>query len=180
MVPRSLRCSDPSSLFGAEDLFFCPGGSAKTAFPFFENYEEVNIVKEALNNILAAAKAELEQAQDAKALEDVRVRYLGKKGELTAILKQMGSLSAEERPVIGQLANQVRAEIETLLAETGAELREKALEKRLMEEASGCDPARQEAGNRSSRHPLNLVLDELKEIFLGMGFDVVTGPEVGG
>ena len=91
MVPRSLRCSDPSSLFGAEDLFFCPGGSAKTAFPFFENYEEVNIVKEALNNILAAAKAELEQAQDAKALEDVRVRYLGKKGELTAILKQMGS-----------------------------------------------------------------------------------------
>ena len=59
MVPRSLRCSDPSSLFGAEDLFFCPGGSAKTAFPFFENYEEVNIVKEALNNILAAAKAEI-------------------------------------------------------------------------------------------------------------------------
>ena len=89
-------------------------------------------MKEALNNILAAAKAELEQAQDAKALEDVRVRYLGKKGELTAILKQMGSLSAEERPVIGQLANQVRAEIETLLAETGAELKEKALEKRLM------------------------------------------------
>ena len=89
MVPRSLRCSDSSSLFGEEDLFFCPGGSAKTAFPFFENYEEVNIVKEALNNILAAAKAELEQAQDAaKALEDVRVRYLGKKGELTAILKQ--------------------------------------------------------------------------------------------
>ena len=58
-------------------------------------------MKEALNNILAAAKAELEQAQDAKALEDIRVRYLGKKGELTVILKQMGSLSAEERPVIG-------------------------------------------------------------------------------
>lgn len=57
-------------------------------------------MKEALNNILAAAKAELEQAQDAKALEDIRVRYLGKKGELTVILKQMGSLSAEERPVI--------------------------------------------------------------------------------
>ena len=75
-------------------------------------------MKEALNNILAAAKAELEQAQDAKALEDIRVRYLGKKGELTVILKQMGSLSAEERPVIGQLANQVRAEIESMLAET--------------------------------------------------------------
>ena len=177
MVPRSLRCSDPSSLFGAEDLFFCPGGSAKTAFPFFENYEEVNIVKEALNNILAAAKAELEQAQDAKALEDVRVRYLGKKGELTAILKQMGSLSAEERPVIGQLANQVRAEIETLLAETGAELKEKALQKRLMEERLDVTlPGKKQVIGH--QHPLNLVLDELKEIFLGMGFDVVTGPEV--
>ena len=165
MVPRSLRCSDPSSLFGAEDLFFCPGGSAKTAFPFFENYEEVNIVKEALNNILAAAKAELEQAQDAKALEDVRVRYLGKKGELTAILKQMGSLSAEERPVIGQLANQVRAEIETLLAETGAELKEKALEKRLMEERLDVTlPGKKQVIGH--QHPLNLVLDELKEIFL--------------
>lgn len=168
MVPRSLRCSDPSSLFGAEDLFFCPGGSAKTAFPFFENYEEVNIVKEALNNILAAAKAELEQAQDAKALEDVRVRYLGKKGELTAILKQMGSLSAEERPVIGQLANQVRAEIETLLAETGAELKEKALEKRLMEERLDVTlPGKKQVIGH--QHPLNLVLDELKEIFLGHG-----------
>ena len=145
--------------------------------PFFENYEEVNIVKEALNNILAAAKAELEQAQDAKALEDVRVRYLGKKGELTAILKQMGSLSAEERPVIGQLANQVRAEIETLLAETGAELKEKALEKRLMEERLDVTlPGKKQVIGH--QHPLNLVLDELKEIFLGMGFDVVTGPEV--
>ena len=127
--------------------------------------------------VLAAAKAELEQAQDAKALEDVRVRYLGKKGELTAILKQMGSLSAEERPVIGQLANQVRAEIETLLAETGAELKEKALEKRLMEERLDVTlPGKKQVIGH--QHPLNLVLDELKEIFLGMGFDVVTGPEV--
>ena len=135
MVPRSLRCSDPSSLFGAEDLFFCPGGSAKTAFPFFENYEEVNIVKEALNNILAAAKAELEQAQDAKALEDVRVRYLGKKGELTGVLKMMGKLSAEERPVMGQAANNVRAAIEEKLEETKTALKARALDARLDAEA---------------------------------------------
>ena len=134
-------------------------------------------MKEALNNILAAAKAELEQAQDAKALEDIRVRYLGKKGELTVILKQMGSLSAEERPVIGQLANQVRAEIESMLAETGAELKEKALEKRLMEERLDVTlPGKKQVIGH--QHPLNLVLDELKEIFLGMGFDVVQGPEV--
>lgn len=94
--------------------------------------------------------------------------YLGKKGELTAILKQMGSLSAEERPVIGQLANQVRAEIETLLAETGAELKEKALEKRLMEERLDVTlPGKKQVIGH--QHPLNLVLDELKEIFLGHG-----------
>ena len=177
MVPRSLRCSDPSSLFGAEDLFFCPGGSAKTAFPFFENYEEVNIVKEALNNILAAAKAELEQAQDAKALEDVRVRYLGKKGELTAILKQMGSLSAEERPVIGQLANQVRAQIEERLEETKTNLEAHLLDQRLATETLDVTMP----GKRSvlgKKHPITIVLDELKEIFIGMGFDVAQGPEV--
>ena len=89
----------------------------------------------------------------------------------------MGSLSAEERPVIGQLANQVRAEIESMLAETGAELKEKALEKRLMEERLDVTlPGKKQVIGH--QHPLNLVLDELKEIFLGMGFDVVQCPEV--
>ena len=91
-------------------------------------------MKEALSKILAAAKAELEKAADPKALEEARVRYLGKKGELTAILKQMGSLSAEERPVIGQLANEVRSQIEELLESTGTQLKAKLQQERLKAE----------------------------------------------
>ena len=134
-------------------------------------------MKEALLKILAAAKADLEQTSDLKALEEVRVKYLGKKGELTAILKQMGSLSAEERPVIGQLANQVRSEIEEEIAHAGTHLREKALDEKLTRERLDITlPGKKNPIGR--QHPLSIVLDEIKEIFLGMGFDVVTGPEI--
>ena len=134
-------------------------------------------MKEALMKILAAAKTDLEHAGDLKALEEVRVKYLGKKGELTAILKQMGSLSAEERPVIGQLANQVRSEIEEEIAHAGSHLREKALDEKLAKERLDITLS----GKKNPighQHPLSIVLDEIKEIFLGMGFDVVTGPEI--
>ncbi len=134
-------------------------------------------MKEALNNILATAKAELSQVAEAKALDEIRVKYLGKKGELTAILKQMGSLSAEERPVIGQLANEIRAHIEDSIAFTGAQLREKLLARRLEEEKLDVTLPGQKS-LIGHQHPLNIVLDEIKEIFLGMGFDVVHGPEV--
>ncbi|MBS4786374.1 MAG: phenylalanine--tRNA ligase subunit alpha [Clostridiales bacterium] len=134
-------------------------------------------MKDALNNILASARAELGQVADAKALDEIRIKYLGKKGELTAILKQMGSLSAEERPVIGQLANEVRAHIEESIASTGASLKEKMLEKRLETEKLDVTLPGKKAVI-GHQHPLNIVLDEIKEIFLGMGFNVVQGPEV--
>ena len=91
-------------------------------------------MKAQLEAIEKQAFAELESAQDLKALDAVRVKYLGKKGELTAILKQMGKLSAEERPVIGQLANQIRAQIEEKLEETKTELEGKMLDQRLATE----------------------------------------------
>ena len=84
-------------------------------------------MKELLEQIRQKAKQELAAAEDSKGLEELRVRYLGKKGELTAILKQMGALSAEERPVIGQLANQIRAEIETELKEADAHVKQHML-----------------------------------------------------
>ena len=114
---------------------------------------------------------------DAKALEDLRVKILGKKGELTAILKQMGQLSAEERPVIGQLANDVRAALEAAISEKSAALKAGLLEQRLkLEEVDVTMPGeRHEAGKR---HPLNIVLEDLKGIFRGMGYTVVDGPEV--
>ncbi len=134
-------------------------------------------MKTALEAIRAAAQQELSQIADAKALEGLRVKYLGKKGELTAILKQMGSLSAEERPIIGQLANEVRADIEARMEACQRELKARLQEQQLKNETLDVTmPGKRNViGNK---HPLNLVLDEIKEIFLGMGFDIVSGPEV--
>ena len=134
-------------------------------------------MKAQLEAIEKQAFAELESAQDLKALDAVRVKYLGKKGELTAILKQMGKLSAEERPVIGQLANQIRAQIEEKLEETKNVLESKMLDARLASETLDVTMP----GKRSTlgkKHPISIVLDDLKEIFMGMGFDVAQGPEV--
>ncbi|HQQ89671.1 MAG TPA: phenylalanine--tRNA ligase subunit alpha, partial [Oscillospiraceae bacterium] len=134
-------------------------------------------MKEALEQIRLKAREALEAAGDAKTLEDLRVRFLGKKGELTAILKQMGGLSDEERPVIGQLANQIRTEIENEIKSADAHVKEKMLEEKLAAETvdvtlpgTPCPTGK--------LHPLNKVLEEFERIFIGMGFSVVTGPEV--
>ena len=134
-------------------------------------------MKEQLQKIKESTLSEIAGISDAKALEDLRVKVLGKKGELTAILKQMGGLSAEERPIIGQLANEVRAEIENALSEKQASLKSALLEQQLREEAIDVTMpgVRMEAGKR---HPLNIVLEDLKSIFRGMGYTVVDGPEV--
>ncbi|MEG1994250.1 MAG: phenylalanine--tRNA ligase subunit alpha [Oscillospiraceae bacterium] len=134
-------------------------------------------MKKQLEEIKAAAVEQINAVSDLKELDELRVKYLGKKGELTAILKQMGGLSAEERPVIGQLANVVRTEIEEAIEQTQKGLKEKALLAKLEEEKIDVTMPgkRVEMGKK---HPLSIVLDELKEIFLGMGFDIADGPEV--
>ena len=113
-------------------------------------------MREQLEQIRAEAEAAMENAASLQELDAVRVKYLGKKGELTAVLKTMGKLSPEERPKVGQMANEVR---EVITA--GIDRRNELLK-----------AAQQEL------HPLSIVLDEVKEIFLGMGFEVVGGPEV--
>ncbi len=134
-------------------------------------------MKEALERIEAQAKTLLEQAQDTKALEELRLRFLGKKGELTAILKQMGKLSAEERPVIGQLANKVRADIEEAIASRAQNLKTELAQKRLAEEKLDVTlPGTHKKLGHA--HPLSIVMREVEEIFLGMGFDIASGPEV--
>ena len=130
-----------------------------------------------LEQIKESALRELAQCGDLKALEALRVGYLGKKGQLTAILKQMGKLSAEERPVVGQIANEVRQALEAAIAEKQEALREKELNDRL--EAERIDvtmPGR--ARKTGGLHPLNIVMNDLIDIFQSMGFDVVDGPEV--
>ena len=134
-------------------------------------------MKAKLEEIRAKAQEELSKANAIETIEELRVKYAGKKGELTAILKQMGKLSPEERPVIGQLANEVRAFIENAVDTKKKELAKLMLEKQLEEEKidvtlpSDMTPL-------GHKHPLSIVLDEIKEIFIGMGFEIVEGPEV--
>ena len=135
------------------------------------------MLKQALEHIKATADELIAKAASAAEVEELRVRFLGKKGEVTAILKQMGKLSAEERPVIGALANEVREAITADIAARTKQLSDAMLAQRLAAEAMDVTlPGRRPAQGR--RHPFELVLGELKEIFLGMGFDVVSGPEV--
>ena len=134
-------------------------------------------MKEQLAKIRAEALAAFEAAQDSAALDALRVQYLGKKGELTAVLKMMGKLSPEERPAMGQLANEVRAALESAIEEQGKRLEAKALEARLEAEAVDVTiPGK--APKLGHKHPMYLALDELKDIFIGMGFTVLDGPEV--
>ena len=134
-------------------------------------------MKEQLEKLASESLSAVAAAGDTAALDALRVKYLGKKGELTSILKQMGKLSAEERPVMGQLANSVRAKLEAAFEERRAELEEAALEARLEAEALDVTlPGRRVKGGR--RHPMDIVIDELKDIFIGMGFEVDDGPEV--
>ncbi len=134
-------------------------------------------MNEAIGRIIAQAEQDLKTAPNLPALDAVRVRYLGKKGELTAILKGMGGLSPEERKAVGQAANEARAVIEAALAEKLTELKAAELDAKLAAEVLDVTMP----GTHSpigKRHPISLVIDEIKEIFLGMGFDVVEGPEV--
>ena len=134
-------------------------------------------MREQLEQIKTQALADIHNAIDAVSLDAVRVRVLGKKGELTAVLKQMGRLSAEERPVMGQIANSVRASLEEKLEQRKAELQAAALERLLAEEAVDVTIPGKEV-EMGHQHPMNKVLQEVKEIFIGMGYQIVDGPEV--
>ena len=137
----------------------------------------IEIMLNALQNIKEQAAQALAQVSDPKALEELRVKYLGKKGELTGILKQMGKLSAEERPKVGAFANEVRASIEALIEEKAAALKAALQEQKLKAERLDVTmPGK--AAPMGKPHPLSKVLDEVGEIFLGMGFSIVEGPEV--
>ena len=134
-------------------------------------------MKEQLEKIELLAKEELSSCGEIKELEALKIKYLGKKGELTAILKQMGKLSAEERPVIGQLANKVRADIEEAVGQKLAVLKASQQEAEIKAETIDITlPGKpQTIGNL---HPLTIVENEIKDIFMGMGFNIADGPEI--
>ena len=134
-------------------------------------------MKQQLEQIKSAALSAIAAAQTSSDCESIRVKYLGKKGELTAILKMMGSLSAEERPVMGQLVNTAKAEVDAALGEKVNEMTAKATELKLKQETIDITmPAK--VNKTGKLHPLNTVLNDMIDIFQSMGFDVVDGPEV--
>lgn len=134
-------------------------------------------MKEKLAEIKKSFAEKISEASTPTAIDNLRVEFLGKKGAITGVLRGMGSLSSEERPVIGQLANDVRTFIETRISEKLAELKAKELEKRLKTETIDVTmPGKKPA--EGSLHPLNKVADEMKELFIGMGYEIAEGPEV--
>ena len=134
-------------------------------------------MKELMQSLREASIKAINESDTPESIEALRVKYLGKKGELTAILRQMGKLTPEERPVMGQLANQLREEIEQAIDLRKTILSKAILEKQLEAEAIDVTlpGAVQPVGHK---HPMYNVLDQIKDIFIGMGFEIVDGPEV--
>lgn len=134
-------------------------------------------MKELMQGLRDSSIKAILEADDIELLESLRVKYLGKKGELTGILRQMGKLSAEERPVMGQLANQLRGDIEAAIEQRKAELGSKLMELKLESETVDVTlPG--ETSTLGHKHPMYNVLDQIKDIFMGMGFEILDGPEV--
>ncbi|HSQ88998.1 phenylalanine--tRNA ligase subunit alpha [Romboutsia sp.] len=134
-------------------------------------------MQEKLLNLQEVALSEIKDTLSIEAVESLRVKYLGKKGEITAILKEMGKLSAEERPVIGQVANKVRESIEENISSKKEELRAIEKQKQLAEEVIDVTMPSKPA-IVGKKHPISQIIDEVSEIFIGMGFSIAEGPEV--
>ncbi len=123
------------------------------------------------------AVSEIQSATNAKELDEVRVKYLGKKGELTSILRSMGSLAPEERPVIGGKVNEARDELEALIKAGEEKFAKLELERKLKEETIDITLPSTKV-KRGSKHPLNRIIEEVEDLFVSMGYDVVAGPEL--
>lgn len=134
-------------------------------------------MKEKLEAIKAAALQELKESVIKTEIENIRVKYLGKKGELTQILRGMGQLSNEERPIVGKLANEVRGDIEVLITKASDLIKNKENELKLKNEVIDISmPGKKQTVGK--RHPLDLTLEKINDIFLSMGFAIEEGPEV--
>lgn len=130
-----------------------------------------------LNKILEQAREQLVKAETMAQTDEIRVKLLGKKGQLTEILRGMGKLSPEERKTTGQMANKVRAEIETLLEKKFSEVKAAAKEAKFrLEKIDVTEPGREV--NVGVKHPLTITMDEISKVFMNMGFSIVEGPEV--
>ena len=134
-------------------------------------------MEEQIKKIAETAIEKIKEAKDSKLLDDIRIKYLGKKGEFTAILRGMKDLAAEQRPVIGGMVNNFKENLEKLIDEKEKEFKEQEMIRKLQEEKIDVTlPASKIS--RGSKHPLNRVIEEIEDLFVSMGYDVVEGPEL--
>ena len=134
-------------------------------------------MKEQIKKIQEEAIKNIANAEDLKYLNDLRIKYLGKKGELTSVLRSMGELPAEERPIIGSLVNTCKDELEVKIQEKEKELKRLELDKKIVKEEIDITLPSQKI-KRGSKHPINRVIEEIEDLFVSMGYDVVSGPEL--
>lgn len=134
-------------------------------------------MKEQIAKIKENSIQEINKCQEEKELNELKVKYLGKKGELTIVLRGMGAISPEERPVIGSLVNEVRDELEALIKQKEKEFKKQELEKKLQtENIDVTEPSKKVT--LGALHPITQIIQEVEEIFLGMGYQIADGPEV--
>ena len=160
----------PSSLFRDEGFF-------KEIYKMKLLIKEVFDMRKQLEDIRNISEKELQEVETIGQLENLRVRFLGKKGELTAVLRGMGALSVEERPLIGQLGNEVRVFIEDRIRETDVVLEANDRNKKLENEKIDITiPGKR--SNIGKRHPISLIIEDIQDIFIGMGYEIAEGPEI--
>ncbi len=134
-------------------------------------------MKEEVEKIKKASLEEISKIKDLKELNEMKVKYLGKKGELTILLRGMGNLSPEERPIIGNIVNQVRDEIQKAIETKEGILKKEEINKKLKtENIDVTEPSKKIT--LGGKHPLTQIIEEVEEIFLGMGYEIADGPEV--
>lgn len=134
-------------------------------------------MKEEITKIRDVAKTLIEDAKDRKTLNDIRVKILGKKGELTTILRGMANLSPEERPIVGNMVNSVKQELEEFIKQKENEFEEKELQEKLEKEKIDVTLPSTKV-KRGSKHPINRTIEEIQDLFVSMGYDVIDGPEL--
>ncbi|MEG1478941.1 MAG: phenylalanine--tRNA ligase subunit alpha, partial [Clostridiales bacterium] len=130
-----------------------------------------------LDHIQDEVKVQLEKVNTQEEINELKIKFLGKKGELTAVLKGMGKLSGEDRPKVGQVANEIRSKMEGFIGEKTQLLKKEYLAHQIEKEKIDVTMSGENI-LMGQRHPLTLVIDEMKDIFLGMGYEIAEGPEV--
>ena len=134
-------------------------------------------MKDQIEQIKQTAIEEIKKSSDLKTLGETKVKFLGKKGELTSVLRGMGALSPEERPVIGSLVNEVRDELEKLISEKESKFKQIELNKKLSAETIDITLPGKKV-KKGSKNPMNIVIEEIEDLFVSMGYDVISGPEL--